>query len=311
MGAQMRIYRQRIKSVRSIQKITNAMELIAAARVVKARQKAAEAMPYTTALTRAVSAVASNTNEDHPLTTAKETSKRAGVVIITADRGLAGAYSVSAIRESAELVARLTAEGKEVVPYLVGRKAISYYKFRKRPYAAEWEGFSDAPTFENAKQISDRIVADFLKDFDEGGNDEIHLVYTQFRSMVRQEPHVLRLLPLEVVDADDAGEEGIDLTVNTYEDGQIPPEYSFEPSVSEVLDLLLPKYVRNRVFTALLSSAASELAARQRAMKSATDNAGELIKKYERLANQARQAGITQEISEIVGGANALADAQK
>jgi F-type H+-transporting ATPase subunit gamma len=312
MGAQMRIYRQRIKSVRSIQKITNAMELIAAARVVKARQKASEAMPYTAALTRAVSAVASNTNEKHPLTTAKETAKRAGVVIITADRGLAGAYSVSAIKESSELIARLSAEGKEVVPYLVGRKAISYYKFRKRPYAAEWEGFSDAPTFENAKAIADRIVADFLKDYDEGGNDEIHIVYTLFRSMVRQEPHVLRLLPLEVVEADQGGEEdSIDLTVNRYEEGQIPPEYSFEPSASEVLDLLLPKYVRNRVFTALLSSAASELAARQRAMKSATDNASELIKKYERLANQARQAGITQEISEIVGGANALAEAKK
>src|SRR6478752_1902379 len=275
MGAQMRIYRQRIKSVNSIKKITNAMELIAAARVVKARQRATEAMPYTTALTRAVSAVATNTNEDHPLTTAKETAKRAGVVIITADRGLAGAYSVAAIKESAELLSKLTAEGKEVVPYLVGRKAVSYFKFRKRDYAAEWTGFSDAPTFENAKEIADRITADFLKPTEEGGHDEIHVVF------------------------------------NRYEDGQIPPEYSFEPSASEVLDLLLPKYVRNRIFTALLSSAASELAARQRAMKSATDNATELIKTYQRLANQARQAGITQEISEIVGGANALADAKK
>lgn len=311
MGAQMRIYRQRIKSVNSIKKITNAMELIAAARVVKARQKATEAMPYTIALTRAVSAVATNTNEDHPLTTAKETATRAGVVIITADRGLAGAYSVSAIKESSELISRLTAEGKEVVPYLVGRKAVSYYKFRKRPYAAEWTGFSDAPTFANAKEIADRVTADFLKDTAEGGNDEIHIVYTRFRSMVRQDPHVLRLLPLEVVEAEDAGEDDLDLSVTTYEEGQIPPEYSFEPNASEVLDLLLPKYVRNRIFTALLSSAASELAARQRAMKSATDNAGELIKKYERLANQARQAGITQEISEIVGGADALADAKK
>ena len=311
MGAQMRIYRQRIKSVQSIKKITNAMELIAAARVVKARQKAAEAMPYTTALTRAVSAVATNTNEDHPLTTQATDAKRAGVVIVTADRGLAGAYSVAAIKRSAELVAHLQAEGKEVSSYLVGRKAVSYYKFRRREYAAEWTGFSDAPTFENAKEIADRITADFLKDYAEGGHDEIHVVFTRFRSMVRQEPHVLRLLPLEVVEADDEGEEGIDLSVNRYEDGQIPPEYSFEPSASEVLDQLLPKYVRNRIFTALLSSAASELAARQRAMKSATDNATELIKKYERLANQARQAGITQEISEIVGGANALADAKK
>lgn len=310
MGAQMRIYRQRIKSVNSIKKITNAMELIAAARVIKARQRATEAMPYTTALTRAVSAVATNTNEDHPLTTATAEARRAGVVIIAADRGLAGAYSVSAIKRAAELITHLQAEGKEVVPYLVGRKAVSYFKFRKREYAQEWTGFTDAPTFENAKEIADRITADFLKDYDEGGHDEIHVVFTRFRSMVRQDPHVLRLLPLEIVDASDEGEEGLDLSVNRYEEGQLAPEYDFEPSAGEVLDLLLPKYVRNRIYTALLSSSASELAARQRAMKSATDNAGDLIKKYERLANQARQAGITQEISEIVGGADALADAK-
>ena len=313
MGAQMRIYRQRIKSVNSIKKITNAMELIAAARVIKARQRATEAMPYTTALTRAVSAVATNTNEDHPLTTSNAEAKRAGVVIITADRGLAGAYSVAALKRAAELVALLESEGKEVVPYLVGRKAVSYYKFRKREYAQEWTGFSDAPTFENAKDIADRITADFLKDYAEGGHDEIHLVYTRFRSMVRQDPHVLRLLPLEVVDKDTEGDSdrGLDFSVQTYDEGAIAPEYDFEPSASEVLDRLLPKYVRNRIYTALLSSSASELAARQRAMKSATDNATELIKTYQRLANQARQAGITQEISEIVGGANALADAKK
>lgn len=311
MGAQMRIYRQRIKSVNSIKKITNAMELIAAARVVKARQRAVEAMPYTTALTRAVSAVATNANEDHPLTSPKDTATRAGVVIITADRGLAGAYSVAAIKESAELIERLRGEGKEVVPYLVGRKAVSYYKFRKREYAQEWTGFTDAPTFEHAKEIADRITEDFLRETEEGGVDEIHIVHTLFRSMVRQEPHVLRLLPLEVVEADEAGEENLDLSVKQYDEGELIPEYAFEPNANEVLDALLPKYVRNRVFTALLSSAASELAARQRAMKSATDNAGELIKKYERLANQARQAGITQEISEIVGGADALADAKK
>lgn len=311
MGAQMRIYRQRIKSVNSIKKITNAMELIAAARVVKARQRATEAIPYTTALTRAVSAVATNANEDHPLTSPKDTATRAGVVIIAADRGLAGAYSVAAIKESAELIERLKGEGKEVVPYLVGRKAVSYYKFRKREFAEEYTGFTDAPTFEHAKEIAERITQDFLRDTEEGGVDEIHIVYTLFRSMVRQEPHVLRLLPLEVVEADEVGEEDLDLSVKQYEEGELIPEYSFEPNANEVLDALLPKYVRNRIYTCLLSSAASELAARQRAMKSATDNAGELIKKYERLANQARQAGITQEISEIVGGADALADAKK
>jgi F-type H+-transporting ATPase subunit gamma len=311
MGAQMRIYRQRIKSVQSIKKITNAMELIAAARVIKARQRAVEAMPYTTALTRAVSAVATNANEDHPLTSPKETAKRAGVVIVTADRGLAGAYSVGAIKEANELIEKLRAEGKEVEPYLVGRKAVSYFKFRRREYAEEWTGFTDAPTFEHAREIADRITEDFLKEYEDGGHDEIHIVYTLFRSMVTQEPHVLRLLPLEVVEADEAAEDGADLNVKQYDEGELLPEYEFEPDAQEVLDALLPKYVRNRVYTCLLSSAASELAARQRAMKSATDNAEELIKKYQRLANQARQAGITQEISEIVGGANALADAQK
>ena len=207
MGAQMRIYRQRIKSVSSIKKITNAMELIAAARVVKARQRATEAMPYTTALTRAVSAVASNTNEDHPLTTSVSDAKRAGVVIIAADRGLAGAYSVSAIKRAIELINHLQGEGMEVVPYLVGRKAVSYFKFRKREFAQEWTGFSDAPTFQNAKDIANRITDDFLKDFQEGGHDEIHVVFTQFRSMVRQDPHVLRLLPLEVVEGEERPED--------------------------------------------------------------------------------------------------------
>jgi F-type H+-transporting ATPase subunit gamma len=311
MGAQMRIYRQRIKSVQSIKKITNAMELIAAARVIKARQRAVEAMPYTTALTRAVSAVATNANEDHPLTSPKETAKRAGVVIITADRGLAGAYSVNALKEANELIEKLRGEGKEVAPYLVGRKAVAYFKFRRREYAQEWTGFTDAPSFEHAREIADRITEDFLKEFEDGGHDEIHIVYTLFRSMVTQEPHVLRLLPLEVVEAEDEGEDGVGLSVKQYDEGDLLPEYEFEPDAQEVLDALLPKYVRNRVYTCLLSSAASELAARQRAMKSATDNAEELIRKYQRLANQARQAGITQEISEIVGGANALADAQK
>jgi F-type H+-transporting ATPase subunit gamma len=287
------------------------MELIAAARVIKARQRAVEAMPYTTALTRAVSAVATNANEDHPLTSPKETAKRAGVVIVTADRGLAGAYSVGAIKEANELIEKLRAEGKEVESYLVGRKAVSYFKFRRREYAEEWTGFTDAPTFEHAREIADRITEDFLKEYEDGGHDEIHIVYTLFRSMVTQEPHVLRLLPLEVVEADEAAEGGADLNVKQYDEGELLPEYEFEPDAQEVLDALLPKYVRNRVYTCLLSSAASELAARQRAMKSATDNAEELIKKYQRLANQARQAGITQEISEIVGGANALADAQK
>jgi len=298
MGAQMRVYRQRSRSVASMKKITNAMELIAASRVVKARQRVVESGPFTHALTKAVSAVATHSHENHPLTTEPEQLRRAAVLIITSDRGLAGAYSVNVIKESAQLIERLTNEGKTVAPYLVGRKSISYYKFRNRPSEASWEGFSDAPKWEHAVEIADRLIEDFLRDFEAGGHDEIHIVYTRFRSMVTQEPRVLRLLPLEVVEADE-------------KDAEVQPLYSFEPSVDEVLDMLLPIYVRNRVWTCLLGAAASELAARQRAMKSATDNADELIKTYTRLSNQARQAEITQEISEIVGGASALADAAK
>ncbi len=301
----MRVYRQRIRSVQSTKKITNAMELIAASRVVKARQKVAESTPYASALTRAVSAVASHSNVDHPLTTEREDRRRAAVLIITSDRGLAGAYSVNAIRESGELIERLTGEGKDVVPFLVGRKAVSYYKFRRRPYADEWTGFTEAPNFEVAREIGRRLTDEFNLGSDEGGVDEVHVVYTKFVNMVNQEPQVLRLLPLEVVEGD---LDDLDLDHDGTPDGPMPL-YEFEPGPEQVLDDLLPRYITARIFNALLQSAASELAARQRAMKSATDNAEELIKTYTRLANQARQAEITQEISEIVGGASALADA--
>lgn len=300
MAGQQRIYRQRIRSVQATKKITRAMELIAASRVVKARQAVERSTPYALALTRACSAVASYSDTEHLLTTERENPRRAAVLICTSDRGLAGSYSVNAIKKSAELIERLQNEGKEVVPYLVGRKAVSYYKFRRRDYAAEWSGFTDSPRFEDAKEIGERLVEEFTKGSDEGGVDEVHVVYTQFRSMVTQEPRDLRLLPLEVVSADEAGEEPVH--------GPLPL-YDFEPNPAEVLDALLPKYITARIYNCLLQSAASELAARQRAMKSATDNAEDLIRTYTRLANQARQAEITQEISEIVGGASALAEA--
>jgi len=298
MGAQMRVYRQRIRSVQATKKITRAMELIAASRVVKARQRVVESGPYTHALTKALSALATYSNEQHPLTSEPETVRRAAVLIISSDRGLAGGYSSSVIKESEQLVQRLRDEGKEVVVYLVGRKVISFYQFRHREFAAEWSGFSDAPQPEHAQAIAARIMQDFDTEYDEGGHDEVHIVYTRFKSMVTQEPRVLRLVPLEVVESDEV-----------QDTEAVLPLYAFEPSIDEVLDQLLPKYITNRIFTCLLGAAASELAARQRAMKSATDNADALIKTYTRLANQARQAEITQEISEIVGGADALASA--
>ena len=294
----MRVYRQRIRSVQATKKITRAMELIAASRVVKAQQRVKESSPYARAITRAVSAVATYSDVDHPLTTEHENVRRAAVLIVTSDRGLAGAYSSSVIKESERLIGELRDEGKEVVPYLVGRKAVGFYKFRRREFAAEWSGFTDQPNFEIAREIGERIVADFTKEFDEGGVDEFHVVFTRFVNMVTQEPEVIRMLPLEVVEGEEPPAED-----------EVLPLYEFEPSAEDVLDALLPKYVAARLYNCLLQAAASELASRQKAMKSATDNAEELIKKYTRLANQARQAEITQEISEIVGGASALADA--
>ena len=299
MAVSLREYRARIKSTESMKKITRAMELIAASRIIKAQQRAQAAAPYARELTRAVSAVATFSNVDHPLTKEEEDPKRAAVLIVTSDRGLAGAYSSSVLKEAERLVERLREEGKEIDTYICGRKGEAYYKFRQRPIVQALTGFSDQPSYDVAAEIGAALIESFLKEQGEEGDvDEVHVVYTRFVSMLNQEPTAVRLLPLEVVEGTEAPEES-----------ELLPLYEFEPSAEEVLDGLLPQYVQSRVFFALLQAAASELAARQKAMKSATDNADELIKKYTRIANQARQAGITQEISEIVGGVNALADA--
>ncbi len=307
MALSLREYRARIKSTESMKKITRAMELIAASRIIKAQQRAQAAAPYARELTRAVSAVATFSNVEHALTTEPEDPKRAAVLIVTSDRGLAGAYSSSVLKESERLAQKLRDEGKEVETYVTGRKGVGYLTFRQRSIVQSWTGFSDQPTYDVAREIGEALITAFLAGEDqpeielpEGAKDvdEVHVVYTRFRSMLVQEPTTIRLLPLEVVEGTEEPE-----------DGEVLPLYEFEPSASEVLDSLLPRYVQSRIYFALLQAAASELAARQRAMKSATDNADELIKKYTRTANQARQAGITQEISEIVGGVNALADA--
>ena len=300
MALSVREYRARIKSTESMKKITRAMELIAASRIIKAQQRAQSAAPYARELTRAVSAVATYANVDHPLTQEPENPTRAAVLIITSDRGLAGAYSSSVLKESERLAQKLRDEGKDVDTYIAGRKGQAYYKFRGRPVVQSWSGFSDQPSNEAARQVSRALIDAFLlEDGEELAVDEVHVVYTRFRSMLVQEPTAVRLLPLEVIESEAAPSKDEAL-----------PLYEFEPSAEEVLDSLLPQYVQSRIFFAMLQAAASELAARQKAMKAATDNADELIKKYTRIANQARQAGITQEISEIVGGVNALADAQ-
>jgi F-type H+-transporting ATPase subunit gamma len=307
MAVSLREYRARIKSVESTKKITRAMELIAASRIIKAQQRAQAAAPYARELTRAVSAVATFSNVDHPLTTEREDPQRAAILVVTSDRGLAGAYSSSVIKEAERLGEKLRDEGKEVDLYISGRKGVAYYKFRDRPLVESWTGHSDQPTYDVAKSIGEALIGAFVKEEgDDNGDegvpgepvDEVHVVYTRFRSMLTQEPTAVRMLPLEIVEGDAPPEKD-----------DVLPLYEFEPSAPEVLDGLLPKYVESRIYFALLQAAASELAARQRAMKSATDNAEDLIKKYKRIANQARQAGITQEISEIVGGVNALADA--
>ncbi|HET7355438.1 MAG TPA: F0F1 ATP synthase subunit gamma [Nocardioidaceae bacterium] len=298
MAVSLREMRARIRSVQSIKKITRAMELIAASRIIKAQQRAHAAEPYARELTRAVSAVATYSNVEHPLTTEPEESRRAAVLVITSDRGLAGSYSSGALKQAERLVEKLHSEGKEVDLYVCGRKGLTYYTFRNREVAGSWTGFSETPRYANAREVGEGLIGAFVAEEGEHAVDEVHVVYTRFKSMLVQEATDMRLLPLEIVE----GEE------------KPPPEevlplYEFEPSAAEVLDALLPKYVESRIFFCMLQASASELAARQRAMKSATDNAEDLIENYTRIANQARQAGITQEISEIVGGVNALADA--
>jgi F-type H+-transporting ATPase subunit gamma len=303
MAESVRELRARIRSVQATKKITRAMELIAASRIIKAQQRAQAATPYARELTRAVSALATFSNVDHPLTSEKENPTVAAVLVVTSDRGLAGSYSSSIIKEAERLVEKLRGEGKEVRLYVSGRKGVGYYTFRNREIVESWTGFSDSPTYDNAVAIGDSLLKAFLAGESEDAPaelevDEVHVVYSRFISMLRQEPTPVRLLPLEVVEGEEPPAEA-----------DVLPLYEFEPSAAEVLDALLPRYVRSRIFYCLLQAAASELAARQRAMKSATDNAQDLIEKYTRVANQARQAGITQEISEIVGGVNALADA--
>ena len=299
MGAQLRVYRRRMRSVKATKKITKAMELISASRIVKAQQRVAASTPYANELTRAVSAVASYSSVNHPLTTASENPKRAAILVISADRGMAGAYSNNAIKEGEQLAALIRSRGLEVASYLVGRKAVNYYRFRNRAIAGAWSGFSDTPTYQDAKSVADALIQAFLADAqtDKAGVDEIHIVFTEFKSMLTQNALAKRMLPLEVVESDAPVASGL------------LPMYEFEPNAEVVLNALLPRYIEARVFNAMLQSAASEHAARRRAMKSATDNADELIKSLTRLANAARQAEITQEISEIVGGADALSSA--
>ena len=279
-----------------MKKITKAMELVATSRLGKAQERVAASRPYAEAITNVLTALASNANLDHPILKPREHVRQAGVLVISSDRGLCGAYNANAIRTAEELVSRLREDGKEPVLYVVGRKALTYYRFRDRPVRQSWTGFSEKPTFSDAHEVASDLLAAFEQGSGEaGGIDELHIVYTTFKSLITQNPVARLLAPMEVEEA--VAEPGL------------LPAYEFEPEAEELLSALLPRYLNTRVYAALLDAAASESAARRRAMKAATDNAEDVARSLTREMNTARQAEITQEISEIVGGANALAAA--
>jgi F-type H+-transporting ATPase subunit gamma len=307
MAATLRELRGRIRSAGSIKKITKAQELIATSRIAKAQSRLQSARPYADEITQMLTTLAGEAALDHPLLVERAEPKRAAVLVVSSDRGLCGAYNSSVFRRSEELFSLLRSEGKTPVLYTVGRKALNYYTFRNWTITDSWTGFSEQPTYEKASEIGSTLVGAFMsgstgndgeQQSDNGeGVDELHIVYTEFKSMLSQSTEARRMAPMVVE--------------YTGEKPDVPHTlYSFEPDATTLFDALLPRYVTTRVYAALLESAASELASRQRAMKSATDNADDLIKALTLEANRERQAQITQEISEIVGGANALADAR-
>ena len=306
MGAQLRVYRRRIAATQSTRKITKAMELIAASRIVRAQARMNAARPYAEELTRALGAVLQDSSLKNPMLTGVENPRRSAIVVVTSDRGLAGGYNANAIRAANELAAQLEDDGREVVRFIIGRKGAAYYNFRRIPIAGAWTGFSEQPNFAAIRELTETLGF-ALQATSEGehngepGLDELYVIYTKFVNSVTQTPVVEMLSPVK--DSVEKAEDDSD------DDEQARVLYEFEPEPERLIAALLPRYISARIFSALLASAASESAERRRAMKSASDNATELIRTYTRLANQARQAEITQEISEIVGGADALAAA--
>ena len=321
MAASLRALRRRIRSTQSTKKIFSAQELIAGARIVRAQARVEASKPYAREITRVLSALASSASLDHPLLTEHENPKRAGVLVITSDRGFAGSYNVNVLRRTEELLGLIRKEGKEPVLFVVGRKGETYYSFRNRDMAQTFTGFSEQPSYPDAQEVGSALIDAFTAgaDDDEGagpdgvlGVDELHIVFTEFRSLLSQVPVAKRMVPLAVEEVEEFDYEREDREKDPAHgsgDSGVPTSYEFEPSAEGLLDALLPKYITTRIYAAMLESAASESASRRRAMKSASDNAEELAKNLSRQANQARQAEITQEISEIVGGADALVSA--
>ena len=316
MAGSLRALRRRIRSTQSTKKIFSAQELIAGARIVRAQNRVEASKPYAREITRVLSALASSASLDHPLLTEREKPGRVAVLVITSDRGFAGSYNVNVLRRTEELLGLLRNEGKDPQLYVVGRKGETYYRFRDREMVDTWTGFSEQPGYQNAQEVGRALIEAFTagEDDDETGAgadgilgvDELHIVYTEFRSLLSQVPVAKRMAPLEVEEVEEFRDER-DEQLEAERTSEVPTSYEFEPSAEALLDALLPKYITTRIYAAMLEAAASESASRRRAMKSASDNAEELAKNLSRQANQARQAEITQEISEIVSGADALA----
>jgi F-type H+-transporting ATPase subunit gamma len=320
MAGTLRALRRRIRSTQSTKKIFSAQELIAGARIMRAQARVEASKPYAREITRVLSALASSASLDHPLLTERQNPQRAAVLVITSDRGFAGSYNVNVLRRTEELLALLRQEGKEPLLYVVGRKGERYYSFRHRDVVQTFTGFSEQPRYENAQEVGQVLIDAFTagEDDDEQGGagadgilgvDELHIVYTEFRSLLAQVPVAKRMAPLEIEEVEEFDYERDDRAAGQVGESGVPTSYEFEPSAEALLDALLPKYVTTRIYASMLEAAASESASRRRAMKSASDNAEELAKNLSRQANQARQAEITQEISEIVGGADALVSA--
>ena len=297
-SGQERVLRRRIKSIQSTKKITRAMELIAASRIVKAQQRVAAARPYSEQITAVMGNLAAGgAGLDHPLLQERDPVRKVGFIVISADRGLAGAYNSTVIRTGERALLAHQAEGRDYELTLSGKKAEGYFRYRDYRIGDAFSGYAEVPSYEDARRVAQAAMARYERGSgEEGGTDQVELIYTRFLSMGSQKVVNVRLLPLEREAIEDAAKSG---------DGP-QSAYEFEPEPGQILERLLPRYVEGRVFAAMLDAAASEQAARQRAMKAATDNAEELMKKLATVANKVRQAGITTEIMEIVGGAEAL-----
>jgi F-type H+-transporting ATPase subunit gamma len=326
MPAQLRVLRRRIRSSRNIAQITKAQETVAMSRISKAQARVENSRPYVREFTNVLAQAAKAAATDHPLLVARESVSRVGVLVITSDRGLAGGYNANTLRLANQRLNEISDAGHEPMLFVVGRKGRDFFRFRGRDVVQSWTGFSEQPAYENAVDVADSLAAAFLAGSEntiEGpeededppviapeemrglnGVDELHIVFTAFETMLSQTPEARQIAPLSLEELDSGDGDG---DSDSEDDDSSDAEYDFEPEAEQLFDVLLPKYLRTRVFAAMLDAAASESAARRRAMKAATDNANELIDNLTREANQARQAQITQEISEIVGGADALA----